>query len=83
MSALLMIFCNLLLNPLDPQAIQDLELLECVPEVIKGLKIRHMTINEILHIKMVDDFVAELTRLAKCAIIKVRKESGRISNEDL
>jgi hypothetical protein len=73
MSALLMIFCNLLLNPLDPQAMQDLELLNQVPEMIKGIRIRQLTLNEILHIKLVDDFVAELTRLGKCAVMKARE----------
>ncbi|KAL1962343.1 hypothetical protein VTN77DRAFT_9756 [Rasamsonia byssochlamydoides] len=74
MSALLTIFCNILLNPLDPQADEDLELLNRVPELVKGIRIRQLTLNEILHIKLVDDFVAELTRLGKCAVAKARRE---------
>ncbi|KKA25228.1 C6 transcription factor [Rasamsonia emersonii CBS 393.64] len=74
MSALLTIFCNLLMNPLDPQAIEDLELLSRVPELVKGIRIRQLTLNEILHIKLVDDFVAELIRLGKCAVAKAQRE---------
>lgn len=74
MSALLTIFCNLLMNPLDPQAIEDLELLSRVPELVKGIRIRQLTLNEIMHIKLVDDFVSELIQLGKCAVAKARRE---------
>ncbi|KAK9319400.1 hypothetical protein V1517DRAFT_332708 [Lipomyces orientalis] len=74
MSALLTIFCNLLLDPLGPRAVQDLELLTSIPDMIRAIRIRQLTLNEILHIKLVDDVVAELTRLGRCAVVKARRE---------
>lgn len=68
MSAVLTLFCNILLNPLAPTAPDDLELLIRAPALIRGLPIRHLTANEVMHIKHIDDFVAELSRLAKRAI---------------
>jgi hypothetical protein len=64
------------LDPLGPQAGQDLELLTRVPEMIRAIHIRQPTLNEILHIKLVDDFVAELTRLGRCAVVKARREGA-------
>lgn len=75
MSALLTIFCNILLNPLDPQAAQDLELINRAPDLIKGMSIRQPAINELFHINLVDEFVAELRRLGECAISKAKQES--------
>jgi hypothetical protein len=72
-SALLTIFCNLLMNPLDPQAAQDLELLTQVPEMLKAIRFRQLTLNEILHMNLVSDFVAELTRLGRCAVVQAKR----------
>ncbi|KAL1960695.1 hypothetical protein VTO42DRAFT_6525 [Malbranchea cinnamomea] len=73
MSAVLTLFCNIILNPLDTQAPEDLELLSSVPALIRALPVRQLTVNEVMHIKRVDDFVAELGRLAKCAVMKARE----------
>ncbi|KAK2793724.1 hypothetical protein FQN52_000676 [Onygenales sp. PD_12] len=70
MSAVLTLFCNLLLNPLDCRATEDLELLSKVPALVRALPISRLTVNELMHIKNLDDFVAELSRLAKCAVAK-------------
>ncbi|KFY80980.1 hypothetical protein V499_00222 [Pseudogymnoascus sp. VKM F-103] len=75
MSALLTIFCNILLNPLDPQAAQDLELISKAPDLIKGMPIRQPTMDELFHINLVDEFIAELRRLGKCAISKAKQEN--------
>lgn len=74
MSAILTIFCNLLLQPLNPQSEEDIELLNSVPKLIESMRNRHLTPNEVAHVKIVDDFVAELTRLGKRAIAKARRE---------
>ncbi|PWY69084.1 hypothetical protein BO70DRAFT_382626 [Aspergillus heteromorphus CBS 117.55] len=73
MSAILTIFCNILMNPLDPRAEEDLTLLSVVPVFIKDVRLRRITNNEISHMKMVGNFVAELTRLGHCAIDKARR----------
>lgn len=74
MSAMITIFCNLLLYPLNDKAQRDLELLKEAPELIRGIRIRRMTLNEVIHMKMIEDFVAELVRLGSCAIQKARSE---------
>ncbi|KAI0120592.1 fungal-specific transcription factor [Xylariales sp. AK1849] len=70
MSAVLTVFCNLLLNPLCSRAQEDLELLKVTPELIKAIRIRRLTPREAIHMTMIEDFVAELTRLGACAITK-------------
>lgn len=74
MTAILTIFCNLLLQPLHPQSEEDIELLNSVPDLIEGLRNRSLTQHETTHIKIVGAFVAELNRLGNCAIAKARRE---------
>ncbi|PWY83666.1 Zn(II)2Cys6 transcription factor [Aspergillus sclerotioniger CBS 115572] len=75
MSALLTIFCNILQNPSDPQATKDLGLLKIAMSMMERVFLRQpSSVNEIVHIKMVADFVAELYRLASCAIEKAWSE---------
>ncbi|OHE99408.1 fungal specific transcription factor [Colletotrichum orchidophilum] len=78
MSAILTIFCNLLLQPLHPQSEEDIELIKSVPELIEGMRNRHLTPKEVAHVKVVHAFVAELTRLGNCAIAKARREQKLI-----
>lgn len=74
MSAVLTIFCNILQNPLSAQALDDLELLGAAPQLIKNIRIRRLTVNEIIHIKKIEDFISELIRLGSCAIRKAQQE---------
>ncbi|PYI14703.1 hypothetical protein BO86DRAFT_302907 [Aspergillus japonicus CBS 114.51] len=75
MSALLAIFCNILQNPTDPQATKDLGLLKTAKGMMERIFLRQpASVNEIVHIKMVADFVTELYRLASCAIEKAWNE---------
>ncbi|KAK7430440.1 hypothetical protein QQZ08_002959 [Neonectria magnoliae] len=66
-AAITTIFCNILLNPLDPAAKDDLNLLKTGPELIGRMRVQQLP-HEILHIKQVNSFVAELVRLATFAI---------------
>lgn len=75
MSAILTIFCNILHNPLDPQAAQDLELINRAPSLIKGIPIPEPSKNDLFYINLVDEFIAELRRLGECAISKAKQES--------
>lgn len=59
-----------MVDPLQPRARDDLELLNLTPELLKGMRSRTLTRNEIANIKLVDSFVAELTRLGSQAITK-------------
>ncbi|KAK4183344.1 putative transcription factor [Podospora australis] len=72
-SAILTLFCSILLDPLGPQAQDDLELLDSAPHLIRGIRVRQLTENEMLHLKLVDEFVSELSRLANCAIREARR----------
>ncbi|KAH6629888.1 hypothetical protein B0J18DRAFT_442931 [Chaetomium sp. MPI-SDFR-AT-0129] len=74
-SAIWTIFCNIMHNPLHPLADVDLELLNAAPLLIKEMRLRRLARDEMTHMKMVDDFAAELARLANRAVLKARQES--------
>ncbi|KNG90574.1 Zn(II)2Cys6 transcription factor [Aspergillus nomiae NRRL 13137] len=77
MSALLAIFCNILQNPSDPQATKDVRLLRTATGMMERLFSRQpFAVAEIVHIKLVADFVSELYRLATCAIEKAWNEGS-------
>ena len=70
MWATLTIFCNILHNPTAEEARGDVDLLNSIPTLIKGMRTRELTPNETMHLRMLVGFVAELVRLAKCAMNK-------------
>lgn len=75
MSALLAIFCNILQHPLDPQASKDIGLLRTATGIMERIFLRQLSsVNEVVHIKLIADFVTELNRLAQCAIDKAWNE---------
>lgn len=74
MSAILTIFCNILLHPCHPESSKDCELLHKAPVLVRGIFGRHLSVNEIMHIKLLTEFVNELGRLAGCAIEKAHNE---------
>ncbi|KAH8654335.1 hypothetical protein BGZ61DRAFT_435100 [Ilyonectria robusta] len=76
-AAIMTLFFNVLLNPLDTQANLDLGLLSSAADLIRSMPIRRLTRYEIEHLKMVDDFIAELIRLGNCAISKAKGEEER------
>jgi hypothetical protein len=69
-AAIMTIFLNILMNPLEPQAKLDLDLLSSATDLVRSMPVRRLTPYEIGHIKMVNEFVAELIRLGNCAISK-------------
>ena len=73
MSAALTLFCNVLLVPLNPQAEADLGLLGSAAELIQDVRMPRLSQNETMHLSMVNEFVAELTRLGHCAMNKARQ----------
>ncbi|TLS29423.1 hypothetical protein PpBr36_02132 [Pyricularia pennisetigena] len=77
MSAILTIFCNVLLHPLGASSEDDLELLGSVENLIKEMRRRRqLTPHEVVNINMIDEFVAELTRLGHCAILNACREAS-------
>ncbi|KAG6989283.1 putative transcriptional regulatory protein [Fusarium oxysporum f. sp. conglutinans] len=71
MSATLTLFCNILLDPFDPQAEEDLNLLCTIPSLIRGLRKGPLAPKEQAYFEEVNEFFAELTRLGRCAIGRV------------
>lgn len=74
MSALITLFCNILINPLDPRAKADIELLKSTSEFLQRIPIRRLTEYETTHMEMINDFVAELIRLGHYAVEKAENE---------
>ncbi|KAL4990828.1 hypothetical protein BDW68DRAFT_185335 [Aspergillus falconensis] len=75
MSALLAIFCNILQYPAEPQASKDLALLKSATGMLERVFLRQAySVNELVHVKLVADFVSELCRLATCAMDKAWRE---------
>ena len=74
MSAAVTIFCHIIWDPLHPRAEEDLRLLGASPELIRCIKRRRTTENEVLHQRAADECLAELARLAQCARNKARHE---------
>ncbi|KAL2854218.1 hypothetical protein BJX68DRAFT_254139 [Aspergillus pseudodeflectus] len=75
MSALLAIFCNILQNPAEPQATKDLALLKSATGMLERVFLRQaFSVNELVHVRLVADFVNELCRLATCAMDKAWRE---------
>ncbi|KAK0668757.1 putative transcription factor [Cercophora samala] len=76
MSAVLTIFCGVLLDPLGPQAADDVALLYSVPEMITKMRIKQVAKNEMLQLKLVEEFVTELARLSRCAVVEAARKQG-------
>lgn len=70
------LFLHILAEPMAPQAQPDLELLSLAAELIRSMPLQRSTPREISHIKLVNDFLAELIRLGNCAILRTRREMG-------
>lgn len=62
------------MNPLDPRAKADIELLKSTSDVLQRIPIRRMTEYETTHMEMIHDFIAELIRLGHYAVEKAENE---------
>jgi len=58
----------------------DLELLNWVPQLIQDMRKRRLARDEMVHMGMIDDFVAELARLAGEAVKKARRDHRSASS---
>lgn len=76
MTAIVTLFCNLLCRPGEAQAKDDLSLLGTAPELIKRMRQRRLTPNELMHMTQVEDFIMELMRLGNAAIKKAQSENA-------
>ncbi|OQE39310.1 hypothetical protein PENCOP_c007G04277 [Penicillium coprophilum] len=67
-SAIMTLFCYILLKPQDPRASDDLHLLTKVPVLMQAALIYRSHSIEPMHVQLVEDFVEDLSHLAKSAI---------------
>ncbi|KAK0702537.1 hypothetical protein B0T21DRAFT_342395 [Apiosordaria backusii] len=76
MSAVLTIFCSVLLDPLGPQAADDVALLNSTPEMVKNMRIKQVAKNEMLQLKLLEEFITELSRLSRCAVVEAARKQA-------
>ncbi|OJJ37887.1 hypothetical protein ASPWEDRAFT_50899 [Aspergillus wentii DTO 134E9] len=74
LTAILTLFCNILKVPLQLDSLHDVNLLFNAPALIRRIPIRHLTPAKIIHLKFLDGFTTELTRLEMCAISKAQEK---------
>lgn len=77
-TAILTLFRNILHNPLGPEAHHHVHILREVPDLIRRIPIRKLTLGEVIHLRFVDGFTTELARLGACAISQVQLEATDI-----
>ncbi|RSL67989.1 hypothetical protein CEP54_002932 [Fusarium duplospermum] len=74
--AIISLFLNILMNPLDPQAQQDLELLASAVDIFRLMPARQYTPQRLDQVQILESFVVELARLGRCAVYKKEAELG-------
>ncbi|KAJ5614049.1 hypothetical protein N7528_007703 [Penicillium herquei] len=75
--AIVILFCNILTKPLDPDNIQDLRLICATPKLLKEVHERSIERNNSTNIDFAEDFGVELRRIAQAAIEKALRDIGR------
>ena len=76
-SAVLAIFCHILLDPASPTVQEDLALIECVPGIVRSLgeRRRRQHARDVVFYDMVDELCRELIRLGNCAVYRAVERS--------
>ncbi|KAB8259950.1 hypothetical protein BDV32DRAFT_123704 [Aspergillus pseudonomiae] len=78
-TAILTLFRNTLHNPLGPKAHSHVHILREVPDLIRRIPIRKLTLGEAIHLRFLDGFTTELARLGACAISQAEQEAVVLS----
>ncbi|KAL2821093.1 hypothetical protein BJX63DRAFT_427772 [Aspergillus granulosus] len=73
-TGILTLFHNILKNPLHPGASSHVHILRDFPGLIRSIPIRTLTLGEVIHLRFLDRFTAELARLGDCAIAKALRD---------
>lgn len=81
--AIMSVFLNILSNPQDQQAEEDLRLLQKTPDIIRNIQ-SPLTHNAHTHVDVIEGFVAEMVRLGTCAIERAgqRGQSNRYHSRE-
>ncbi|KAJ4317801.1 hypothetical protein N0V84_007163 [Fusarium piperis] len=74
--AIITLFLNILMNPLNNQAQQDLELLASAADIFRLMPARQYTPQRLDQVQMLESLVVELARLGRCAVYKKEAELG-------
>ncbi|OAA59704.1 c6 zinc finger domain containing protein [Niveomyces insectorum RCEF 264] len=82
MSAILTLFGNIMMYPLDPRSSEDLRLLNLAPDLLKQIQPREWTPRELTNIRMVESFVDELIRLGSLAISKAKAAQNQMHDAE-
>ncbi|KAF5020123.1 hypothetical protein F66182_7855 [Fusarium sp. NRRL 66182] len=77
-AAMMTLFLNILMNPLNDRAEDDIQLLQSAAHLVNSFPVSRFTPHEIAYMKMVDDFAAELVRLGRCAIAKAKTSVQKV-----
>lgn len=59
-----------------------MHILREVPDLIRRIPIRKLTLGEVIHLRFLDGFTTELARLGACAIAHVQQEVGSMSGTE-
>ncbi|KAL3463832.1 hypothetical protein BJX64DRAFT_298780 [Aspergillus heterothallicus] len=73
-TGVLTLFHTVLKNPLHPWASSHVRMLRDFPDLIRSIPIHTLTLGEVIHLKFLDGFTADLARLGKCAIPKAQRD---------
>ncbi|KAL2161767.1 hypothetical protein VTH06DRAFT_7550 [Thermothelomyces fergusii] len=73
-SAVWTIFWYIMHNPINANTDVDLDLLNSAPMLIKQMRLQRLARDDMTQMRMIDEFVAELVRLANRAVFKARQE---------
>lgn len=73
-------FHNLIWVPLGPEAERHLDILRQVPQLLRQIPVRKLTLSEVTHLRFLDELITELARLAACAISRARQCEGTEGN---
>lgn len=76
MTAILTLFCNILLSPNAQHAQDDLVLLGNIPELIRSIHMRQTTAKAVEFKQRSGDMLAEMARLGAVAIQRQREPQG-------
>ncbi|KAH7175961.1 fungal-specific transcription factor [Dactylonectria macrodidyma] len=79
--AVLNLFCNILLDPLDPAGVEDLDLVSSVPRSIRILWRRPTIPAHELWFPFMDEFIDEVVRLGRCAIDRAMNQATDDANQ--
>ncbi|CEN60033.1 hypothetical protein ASPCAL02474 [Aspergillus calidoustus] len=73
-TGVLTLFHNILKDPLRSDASTHVRILQDFPSLIRSIPISTLTLGEVIHMRFLDGFTAELARLGQCAILKAQQD---------